>query len=155
MSSTCPCHRSRFTARCAASGAASDNRASSICAWPRAIAVPTLLVSLAFAKAAAASGLSPSCAYSNNNTAQRASSGGMAMCPERRPSITNHYYYYIAKARLTRSVGTAMARGHAQMLLARLPLAARLAAQRAVNRLQRQGHVLDMRLLVRWRRAQC
>ena len=53
----------------------------------------------------------------------------------------------MAKARLTRSVGTAMARGHAQMLLARLPLAAPLAAQRAVNRLRRQGHVLDMRSL--------
>ncbi|MGA1354560.1 MAG: hypothetical protein ACO32I_07295, partial [Candidatus Limnocylindrus sp.] len=53
----------------------------------------------------------------------------------------------LAKARLTRSVGTAMARGHAQMLLARLSLAAPLAAQRAVNRLRRQGHVLDMRSL--------
>ena len=53
----------------------------------------------------------------------------------------------LAKARLTRSVGTAMARGHAQMLLARLPLAVPLAAQRAVNRLRRQGHVLDMRSL--------
>ena len=59
----------------------------------------------------------------------------------------------LAKAKLTRRIGTAMARGHAQMLLARLQLAAPLAAQRTANRRQRQGHVLDMRSLEMERRA--
>lgn len=40
----------------------------------------------------------------------------------------------LAKQQLTRRIGTAMARAHAQMLLARLQLAAPIAAQRAANR---------------------
>lgn len=40
----------------------------------------------------------------------------------------------VAKQQLTRRIGTAMARAHAQMLLARLQLAAPIAAQRAANR---------------------
>jgi hypothetical protein len=52
----------------------------------------------------------------------------------------------LAKQQLTQRIGTAMARGHAQMLLARLQLAAPLAAQRAANRAQPR-QVLNMRRL--------
>ena len=53
----------------------------------------------------------------------------------------------LTKAKLTRRIGARIARGHAQMLLARLQLAAPLAAQRDGNRPPRQGHVIDMRSL--------